>query len=58
MAFVIVALIALPVIGRWLSEHDDEQEADGRTIAMFLTGLTAVGVAAVIVAAALGPHPI
>jgi len=56
MLFMVAALIALPIIGRWLTEHDDE-EADGRTIGFFLTGLTAVGVFVVIVAVALGPHP-
>lgn len=56
MLFIVVALIVLPLIGRWLSEHDDE-ELDGRTIGFFLTGLTAVGVLTVIVAVAVGPHP-
>jgi hypothetical protein len=57
MLFVVLALIALPFIGRWLTERDVDEEAHGRTIAMFLTGLTAVGVVVVLVAAALGPHP-
>lgn len=55
MLFVVVALVALPFIGRWLTEHDDE-ETEGRTAGMFLAGLTAVGVAVVLVAAVLGPH--
>jgi len=57
MLFIIVALIVLPLIGRWLSEHDDE-EVDGRAIGLFLTGLTAVGVLTVIAAVAMGPHPV
>ncbi|MGA3039037.1 MAG: hypothetical protein ABSE64_16355 [Vulcanimicrobiaceae bacterium] len=56
VVFVILALIALPAIGKWVSEHDDER--DGQTIAMVLAGLTAVGTVIVIVAAVLGPHPV
>jgi hypothetical protein len=56
VVFVILALIALPFVGKWMSEHDEER--DGRTIAMFLAGFTAVGTVIVIVAAVLGPHPV
>ena len=53
--FIIVALVVLPAISRWLSDHDDE--SDGQRAAVFLAGLTAVGTLLVIVAAILGPHP-
>ena len=53
--FVVFALIALPAIGKWLTEHDDD--GSDRRIAMFLAGLTAIGTIVVLVAAVLGPHP-
>lgn len=52
---VVVALIVLPKIGSRLAEH--EEESDGNRIALYLTGLTAVGVVIVFWAAIFGPHP-
>jgi hypothetical protein len=55
IVFIIVALIVLPAVGRWMTEHDDE--SDGRRAAIFLAGLTALGTVVIIAAAVFGPHP-
>jgi RsiW-degrading membrane proteinase PrsW (M82 family) len=54
--FVIAALIVVPVVGKWLSMQGDEEQG-GVVIATFLVGLTALGTAIVLIAAAMGPHP-
>jgi hypothetical protein len=56
VAVLVVLIVSLLARSRWVTDRDEGR--DERTLVGLLLGLTAAGVAVVIVAAILGPHPV